>query len=1107
MAGYNYGYGYPVLVNQDIPAPISTQNVWLKKTALSGWTTPGIAGMVLPLTTGDSFKWQQEAQDVTGMVVFNTVAGNSNWGDAGSFGFHINAGGQIQVYDAGLKVWPIGAEPDFYWADGDVLEVRRVGSVLSLYQNDVLIHATDTGVAATPFVITAAISLTQGIMKNFLLNNQRAEITGEVGVDVDTPPKVTSLDTFTVDEEQLVVGTVVTERYSPSLPIPSTMLNGGVDVALFDITNDDITFLVAPDYEDPTHPNNQLNFGVEARSNFAYVNTPMVVKVTNISIAPTATDDVFNVLEGQITILDIAANDVGLDAPLDLTSIVITSQPAQGNLVVNNDGTVTYTNTSSGISLDVFLYTIADQTGTVSSIATVVLSITGVLLQFAMSDPSIPDYPANAFTPAAADSMHWRRNEDGMLENSPAKMTLCEGERATINAYQLDGALGNSGGGTKAETSVGVWEISGLLSSSDRARWLIYIGAYTNKVISVSHRIKVLDASDVGKEITLVLGRQGGTGSNIAKDIILTAEGEEVTAGLLVGAASDVDIRYQITGNDALVGNVEISEIMIADITGKAVQMPPEYASIGTPASLKDILYNTSSSWGNAGARSTQTLTGDGEFSCTSNKQEMMIGLSTDGLMDAHFNSIDYAIYCRAGDLQVFELGFQEAAYGSYLETDILSIRRESAQITYLKNGVVFHTSGVASAGTLSADVSFNFANGEITNAEIGGEFVIWEEFIGTEIAPRHLSTNIDGAILRTTYLDDVSVDANGVVTRTGNQTDIPEADRTGISMRGSSGNKQSNPIDINAWNNTDSLATDIPNRYLVGERASQILAGGLTEGLFDDPAGVFTSSPETVSWIVETSVGLVSDFVIHDSTLAADVVVVHMVWATKVATVTTGTATVKATEVLPDVWIVEATYTPPNAGNARSNIIYPGGKGIAFGSIYFYGTMVEESPVRTVFTDLTSTTATNGWKAALAAFKWPDSEGSLEMELTFDHDWADLPNGSHSLLAVRGSSFTDILFMEPQNNRLRTQDGTNTVTATLIAISLVTYKIKVYWKTGGTFNLSVDGVKSVAQSFDGSFSPATFLEYLRGYVHGGSIKSMQVFPSAQGEDTWLEEV
>ena len=81
---------------------------------------------------------------------------------------------------------------------------------------------------------------------------------------------------------------------------------------------------------------------------------------------------------------DIAANDtVPSGRPLDLASVAITQNPAKGNVINNFDGTVTYAFTgdlSGALSTtDTFNYTIRDDCGVLSNVATVEIEITRVV--------------------------------------------------------------------------------------------------------------------------------------------------------------------------------------------------------------------------------------------------------------------------------------------------------------------------------------------------------------------------------------------------------------------------------------------------------------------------------------------------------------------------------------------------------------------------------------------------------------------------------------------------------------------------------------------------------------------------------------------------------
>jgi len=93
------------------------------------------------------------------------------------------------------------------------------------------------------------------------------------------------------------------------------------------------------------------------------------------NLPPVAADDASTLDAGLTALIDVTANDSDPDNGLDLTSVVVVSQPANGALVNNADGTLSYTHDGGPSVVDSFTYTIADMAGVVSNVATVSLTI------------------------------------------------------------------------------------------------------------------------------------------------------------------------------------------------------------------------------------------------------------------------------------------------------------------------------------------------------------------------------------------------------------------------------------------------------------------------------------------------------------------------------------------------------------------------------------------------------------------------------------------------------------------------------------------------------------------------------------------------------------
>ncbi len=112
-------------------------------------------------------------------------------------------------------------------------------------------------------------------------------------------------------------------------------------------------------------------------SNIATVNIT-INEVIIPNVAPIAVDDIANSIgSGQSIMIDVLANDSDSDGSLVLESIMIIEQPVNGAVEIDPDtGHITYTHDSSSTTSDSFTYTVEDNEGEVSNVATVSISIT-----------------------------------------------------------------------------------------------------------------------------------------------------------------------------------------------------------------------------------------------------------------------------------------------------------------------------------------------------------------------------------------------------------------------------------------------------------------------------------------------------------------------------------------------------------------------------------------------------------------------------------------------------------------------------------------------------------------------------------------------------------
>jgi VCBS repeat-containing protein len=190
----------------------------------------------------------------------------------------------------------------------------------------------------------------------------------------------------------------------------------------------------------------------------------IVIAIMGTNDAPIAGNDVASVTEGGAVMIDVAANDSDIDSPLDLNSVTITGLPAHGSVVVNGDGTVTYSHDGSEAPVDSFSYSISDISGAFNNTATVTISVNPVNDAPAATDDAITVAEGNAvlIDLAANDS-----DVDNPLDLNSI----------TIIGAPANGALSVNGDGTVTYThdgsnttsdsfSYSIADISGAISNT-----------------------------------------------------------------------------------------------------------------------------------------------------------------------------------------------------------------------------------------------------------------------------------------------------------------------------------------------------------------------------------------------------------------------------------------------------------------------------------------------------------------------------------------------------------------------------------------------------------------------------------------------------------------
>jgi hypothetical protein len=172
--------------------------------------------------------------------------------------------------------------------------------------------------------------------------------------DEDTPVTVSVLDNDTdVDGDTLTVS-AVTQGANGSVA------NNGATV----------TYTPNPNF----HGTDSFTYTV-SDGNGGTATATVTITVNSVNDVPNAVDDVANTSEDTPVIINVLANDT--DADGDTLTITGTTNPANGTIVNNGDGTITYTPNADFFGTDSFTYTIGDSNGG-SDTATVTVNVGAV---------------------------------------------------------------------------------------------------------------------------------------------------------------------------------------------------------------------------------------------------------------------------------------------------------------------------------------------------------------------------------------------------------------------------------------------------------------------------------------------------------------------------------------------------------------------------------------------------------------------------------------------------------------------------------------------------------------------------------------------------------
>jgi RHS repeat-associated protein len=125
-----------------------------------------------------------------------------------------------------------------------------------------------------------------------------------------------------------------------------------------------------------------------------------------------------------------------------------------------------------------------------------------------------------------------------------------------------------------------------------------------------------------------------------------------------------------------------------------------------------DLINTATSGWGNSGAATINKIpagkNGWIEMRGVKANVRTMVGLSTTNI-NAHYNTIEFAIYLSSTKVQVYESGSLKKSYDNWEEGNIFRVERVGNNILYRHNGKLIYTSTKTDDGDLIGDISIYY--------------------------------------------------------------------------------------------------------------------------------------------------------------------------------------------------------------------------------------------------------------------------------------------------------------------------------------------------------------------------------------------------------------
>jgi len=261
------------------------------------------------------------------------------------------------AYGPGRRVFDVAAEGNIVLQDLDVF--ARVGANRALTQS--FTHVGD-GTLNLELLHVVQNPMIAGIRLTPMTAPNSAPVISAIA-DQTTLEETPLIIPFTVSDANLDPLTVSVTSSDPDLLPPSGLELGWLGAAR--------TLTITPASNRSGTATVTVGVSDGHTANFS----TFQLTVTNVNDAPTAVNDSATASQGKPVVIDVLANDIDSDSPLNPASVTILPTVVGGTAVANADGTVTFTPAPGFLGAASFHYTVNDSLGLVSNVAFVDIDV------------------------------------------------------------------------------------------------------------------------------------------------------------------------------------------------------------------------------------------------------------------------------------------------------------------------------------------------------------------------------------------------------------------------------------------------------------------------------------------------------------------------------------------------------------------------------------------------------------------------------------------------------------------------------------------------------------------------------------------------------------